>query len=111
MVSIRANPTADGNRRRGRSIEQLRQKRLLALAVAIATVVVISALPITTILGFRFTPGRCCIIDTTFNDFIQFSSVEPNAATCRTKVDFDALSVGHCQARLANWTWHDGDRF
>src|SRR3546814_12181760 len=82
------------------SVEQLRQKRLLPLAMAIAAVVVvISTRPVASARGGRFTAGRRRIFDAAFDDLVQLSTVQPPAAASAAKVDPEALATGNRHKR------------
>ncbi len=47
--------------------------------------------------------SRC---DRQVNELLQLTTVEPNASTLRTVINFDALSVGQLQRLLAQWAQH-----
>jgi hypothetical protein len=76
-------------------IEYLGQEAF-ALSPGMAIVVVTVVAVIVRIRrGARLRLRRSRHTRRTFDDFVQFAAIQPNAAALRAVIDFDTLSLGH----------------
>lgn len=41
-----------------------------------------------------------------FDDFVEFTAIEPDATALRTIIDFYAASLGHGEGHITGWTLH-----
>jgi hypothetical protein len=52
-------------------------------------------------------PLRDSFVSGAFDQFVEFTAIQPHAAAGRAIIDFNSLAVRHQQIRrLAHWTFH-----